>query len=106
LDSSLAAGDTYGRPWTDATVIFDHLTMRLVLRSTGIVTLAAAALMAILGVYVFDFGASAKAFFIYWTIFFVLLLSAVTLAVVDTATTFIKFRKEHMKLHNSFRRQL
>jgi hypothetical protein len=81
-------------------------TLRFVLRSAGIAALAIVIPMALLGAYVFDLADSARSFFIYWTIFFILLLSAIAIAVVDTLLTIVRFRKEHMKLRKAFRRGL
>jgi protein-S-isoprenylcysteine O-methyltransferase Ste14 len=60
--------------------------------------------MALFGAYSINFKSSARLFFFYWSVFFVMLISAVTCAVLDAFTTMIRFRKEHRKLHRAFRR--
>ena len=81
-------------------------THRRVLRTVGIVTLVIVIIMALVGAYAFDFTASPRSFFIYWSIFFTLLLGVIGVAVIDAIATIIRFRKEHMKLRNMFRREL
>lgn len=75
------------------------------LRLAGVAALAIVVPMALLGAYVFDFTGSARSFFIYWTAFFVLLMSAVVLAVFDAAATIVRFRKERTKLRKAFRHE-
>lgn len=76
------------------------------LRTAGIVALVIVIFMALVGTYAFDFRGSPRAFFVYWTVFFVLLMSVIALAVLDAAATMFRFRKEHTKLRNVFRREL
>lgn len=75
------------------------------MRSAGVAALVAVVSMALLGAYVFDFTDSARSFFIYWTVFFVLLMSAIVLAVFDAAATIVKFRKERTMLRKAFRHE-
>jgi amino acid transporter len=76
--------------------------VRRVLRTAGTITLVISLFMALFGAYGIDYTASAKLFFIYWTIFFVMLMSAVGIAVVDILMTIFKFRKEHADLRREF----
>jgi hypothetical protein len=81
-------------------------TTRFVVRLVGLALLAVVVIMALLGAYVLDFSASARSFFIYWSVFFVLLMSVIAVALFDTVATIVRFRKEHAKLRSAFRREL
>jgi hypothetical protein len=90
-----------GDPWGKS-----RWTPRGILRTTGIAALVIVILMALIGGHALDFTGSPRSFFIYWTVFFILLLSAIALAVLDAIATIVRFRKEHTKLRNTFRREL
>jgi hypothetical protein len=81
-------------------------TPRLVLRWCGMIALVIALLMALFGAYGFDPRVSPKLFFVYWTVFFILLVGAILVAVLDALATIIKFRQEHMKLRKRIRNEL
>ena len=78
-------------------------TPRRVFRWVGVVALAIALFMAVLGAYGLDTRSSLRLFFVYWTVFFALLLGAIALAVFDALVTMVKFRKEHMELRKATR---
>lgn len=80
-------------------------TARFLLRSAGIVALLVVIVMALLGAYVFDFANSARTFFVYWSIFFFFLLGVIAVAMFDAIITMAKFRKEHSRLREAFRRE-
>ena len=84
------------RPWTP----------RRVFRWIGIVVLMIALFMALIGAYVLKSTISVRFFFVYWTIFFLLLLSAIVLAMFDALATIVKFRKEHTELRKAIRNEL
>jgi len=75
--------------------------MRRVFRWVGIINLAIVVIMALYGVYGLKTTISARTFFVYWSIFFLLLLGAIVLAMVDALATMARFKKEHEKLRNS-----
>lgn len=75
------------------------------MRSAGILALLIVIVMALLGAYVVDFRDSATAFFVYWSVFFAFLLGVVAVAIFDALITMAKFRKEHTKLREAFRRE-
>ena len=77
-------------------------TARAALRLTGAVVLLIVALMAVLGGFVFDLAASAGLFLIYWTIFALLLLVAIMIAMFDAVATIGRFKREHAQLHDKF----
>jgi len=62
--------------------------------------------MALMGIYALDFGESPRSFFIFWTVFFILLLSVLALAVFDAFSTMFNFLKERERLRKDFRREL
>jgi len=78
-------------------------TVRRALRTLGTITLVISLFMALFGAYGIDYTAFARVFFIYWTMFFVMLMSAVGIAVLDVLMTIVKFRKEHAELRTEFR---
>lgn len=80
-------------------------TPRLVMRLAGAVVLAAVLLMAVLGVFVFELKMSANAFFIFWSVFFLLLLIAIAIAMLDALATIGKFKIEHDKLRSAFQKE-
>lgn len=73
-------------------------TPRRVVRSAGVVAILISALMTLFGTYGPPADFSPKAFWVYWTIFFLFLLGALGLAMVDAMITIVKFRKEHKDL--------
>jgi Kef-type K+ transport system membrane component KefB len=73
-------------------------TPRRVLRRVGSIAIGTALLMALFGAYKVGSEVSPKVFYVYWTIFFVFLMSAIALAMLDALLTMIKFRKEREKL--------
>lgn len=77
-------------------------TVRRVVRTIGAITILISLFMALYGAYGIDYTASARVFFIYWTIFVVMLMSAVGIAVLDILMTIVKFRKEHAELRREF----
>jgi hypothetical protein len=81
-------------------------TARRLMRLIGAAILAVVFIMALLGVFVFDVNSSPNRFFIYWTIFFLLLLSAVVIAMLDALATIGKFWGEHEKLRSDFHQEL
>ena len=77
-------------------------TVRRVLRTVGAITIVISLVMALYGAYGIDYTASARLFLIYWTIFVVMLMSAVSIAILDILMTIVKFRKEHADLRREF----
>ena len=73
-------------------------TPRRVVRSAGIAAILISALMTLFGAYGPPRDFSPKAFWVYWTIFFIFLMGAIGLAMVDAMITIVKFRKEHSDL--------
>lgn len=73
-------------------------TPRRVVRWMGTIAIAGAFLMAIVGAYGFGTDVTPKFLYIYWTIFFLFLMAAVALAMIDALITIAKFRKEHNDL--------
>ena len=90
-----------GDPWGKG-----RWTPRGILRTAGTAALVIVIFMALMGGHVLDFTGSPRTFLIYWTVFFVLLLSVIALAILDATATIVRFRKEHTKLRNMFRREL
>jgi hypothetical protein len=84
------------RPWTP----------RRIVRWIGAVALAVALLMALYGARAVDSRVSPRFFFIYWTVFFVVLMTPVALATLDALATLLRFTTEHKKLLKSFSRQV
>lgn len=73
-------------------------TPRRLLRLVGIAAIALSLLMAVFGAYGLGTKVSARVFYIYWTVFFFFLMSAIALAVIDALVTMVKFRREHRDL--------
>ena len=80
--------------------------MRRVFRWVGIINLIIVIIMAIYGAYGLKTTVSVKIFFVYWSVFFLLLMSAIVLAMLDALTTMAQFRKEHERLRESIRSHL
>ena len=80
--------------------------MRRVFRWVGIINLAIVVIMALYGAYGLKTSVSVRVFFIYWSVFFLLLMSAIVLAMFDALATMAKFKKEHEKLRESFKNHL
>ena len=81
-------------------------TARRVVRRVGSITIGTALLMALFGAYKVGSEVSTKVFYVYWTIFFVFLMSAIALAMFDALLTMVKFRKERGKLQKTARQEL
>ena len=81
-------------------------TARYAMRVIGAGVLAVVVLMFVLGVFVLDLTQSVNTFFIFWSVFFLLLLAAIIIAMLDTIATIGKFRKEHAKLRSFFHHEL
>jgi uncharacterized membrane protein len=81
-------------------------TARHALRLIGAVDLLIAGLMAVLGAFVLDIAAHPTLFVIYWAVFAILLLIALIIAMFDAVATIGRFKKEHAKLHDTFRKDL
>ena len=77
-------------------------TVRRVLRAAGTSTLVISFFMALFGAYGINYTASARLFFIYWTIFVVMLMSALSIAILDILMTIARFRKGHADLRREF----
>jgi hypothetical protein len=77
-------------------------TARRAMRAAGASILALVVLMAVLGVFVLDLTTSVNAFFIFWSVFFLLLLLAIIIAMLDALATVGKFRGEHARLRSVF----
>ena len=73
-------------------------TPRRVVRSAGTTAISTAALMALYGAYGLGVEVSARAFYIYWTVFFVFLMGALALAIMDALITVAKFKQERESL--------
>ncbi len=76
-------------------------TARRVVRRVGSIAIGTALLMALFGAYKVGSEVSTKVFYVYWTIFFVFLMSAIALAMFDALLTMVKFRKERGKLQKT-----
>ena len=81
-------------------------TLRRVFRWVGITNLAIVVIMALYGVYGLKTTISARMFFVYWSVFFLLLMGAIVLAMFDALATMAKFKKEHENLRDSIRSHL
>lgn len=84
---------------------WDQWSARFAMRLIGAGILAVVVIMAILGAFVLDLMKSFTAFFIFWTVFFLLLLAAIVIAMLDALATIGKFRQEHAKLRSTFHRK-
>jgi amino acid transporter len=80
--------------------------MRRVLRWVGIGNLAVVVVMALFGAYGIRTTVSPKVFLIYWSVFFILLMGALVLAMFDALTTMVSFKKEHERLREAVTKQL
>jgi heme A synthase len=80
-----------------------QLTMRRVFRWVGIINLVVLILMALFGAYGLKTSVSVRTFFVYWSIFFILLMAAIALAMFDALATIAKFKKDHEKLRAAIR---
>ena len=78
-------------------------TPRRVVRWAGTISIAVAFFMAIFGAYGFGKDVTPRFLYIYWTIFFLFLMIAVALAMIDALITMAKFRKEHSDLRQMAR---
>ena len=81
-------------------------TARTALRLIGAVILVIVGLMALLGGFVLDLTTSPALFLIYWTVFAILLLAAIIIAMFDAVATIGKFKKEHAQLHDLFKQEI
>jgi cobalamin biosynthesis protein CobD/CbiB len=86
--------------------ITDQWTARRAMRMIGAGAIIIILIMAFLGVFVLDLTTSALAFFIYWSAFFLLLLLAIGIAMLDAVATIGKFKNEHAKLRSFFQQEL
>ncbi len=77
--------------------------MRRIIRWVGIIMLVIIALMAAFGAYGLRTTASMRVFVIYWTVFFILMMTVIVLAMFDALMTMAKFKKEHEKLRKAIR---
>lgn len=78
-------------------------SMRRVFRWVGIIMLAIVVLMAVFGAYGLRNTVSMRVFVIYWTVFFILMMTVIVLAMFDALATMAKFKKEHEKLRKAIR---
>jgi small-conductance mechanosensitive channel len=85
---------------------WDQWSARFAMRLIGTGILAVVIVMAFLGAFVLDLTKSFTAFFIFWTVFFLLMLTAIAIAMLDALATIGKFRREHAKLRSTFHRKL
>jgi hypothetical protein len=73
-------------------------TPRRVVRRTGTIAIVVAFFMAIYGAYGFGKDVTPKFLYIYWTVFFLFLMTAIALAMIDALITMAKFKKERNDL--------
>jgi hypothetical protein len=73
-------------------------TPRRIVRSAGTTAISTAVLMALYGAYGLGVEVSARAFYIYWTVFFVFLMGALALAIMDALITVAKFKQDRESL--------
>lgn len=78
-------------------------TPRRVVRWAGTTAIVTALFMAIIGAYGFGADVTPKFLYVYWTVFFLFLMSAVALAMIDAIITIAKFKKEHSDLRQMAR---
>ncbi|MFQ5551971.1 MAG: hypothetical protein ACE5FJ_12125 [Gemmatimonadales bacterium] len=81
-------------------------TPRRVLRWVGTAAIGIAFLMALFGAYRVGSKVSTRVFYVYWTVFFFFLMSAIALAMFDALVTIARFRKEHKELQKTARHTL
>ena len=78
-------------------------TPRRVVRWAGTTAIVIALFMAIFGAYGFGTDVTPTFLYVYWTTFFLFLMSAVGLAMIDSMITIAKFKKEHSDLRQMAR---
>jgi hypothetical protein len=81
-------------------------TPRRVVRWAGTATIVTALFMAVIGAYGFGEDVTPRFLYIYWTIFFLFLMGAVCLAMIDAMITIAKFKKEHRDLRELARKAI
>jgi hypothetical protein len=86
--------------------VWRRWTMRRIFRWIGIIDLIIVVVMAAYGAYGLKTDVSPKTFFLYWSVFFILLMAAIVLAMFDALATMARFKKEHEKLRGVIRDQL
>ena len=81
-------------------------TPRRVVRWTGAVAIVTALFLAVFGAYGLPRDLAPDALWVYWTIFFLFLMGAIGLAMIDAMITIVKFRKEQVDLREIARKAM